>query len=155
MKFTIEYHTRWGENLVLRSAGKSWPMSYVPDGKWSVELPAEEFFDGEAEREYFYEVVCDGLSTRHEWRLHSLKAAEKREEIHDSWSDSPGWKGAGTAIPVFALRSEDDFGVGEFLDLKKMVDWAVLTGQTFLQLLPVNDTTMFGTLDDSYPYNAN
>ena len=155
MKFTIEYHTRWGENLVLRSAGKSWPMSYVPDGKWSVELPAEEFFDGEAEREYFYEVVCDGLSTRHEWRLHSLKAAEKREEILDSWSDSPGWKGAGTAIPVFALRSEDDFGVGEFLDLKKMVDWAVLTGQTFLQLLPVNDTTMFGTLDDSYPYNAN
>ena len=155
MKFTIEYHTRWGENLVLRSAGKSWPMSYVPDGKWSVELPAEEFFDGEAEREYFYEVVFDGLSTRHEWRLHSLKAAEKREEILDSWSDSPGWKGAGTAIPVFALRSEDDFGVGEFLDLKKMVDWAVLTGQTFLQLLPVNDTTMFGTLDDSYPYNAN
>ena len=155
MKFTIEYHTRWGENLVLRSAGKSWPMSYVPDGKWSVELPAEAFFDGEAEREYFYEVVCDGLSTRHEWRLHSLKAAEKREEILDSWSDSPGWKGAGTAIPVFALRSEDDFGVGEFLDLKKMVDWAVLTGQTFLQLLPVNDTTMFGTLDDSYPYNAN
>ena len=155
MKFTIEYHTRWGENLVLRSAGKSWPMSYVPDGKWSVELPAEEFFDGEAEREYFYEVVCDGLSTRHEWRLHSLKAAEKREEILDSWSDSPGWKGAGTAIPVFALRSEDDFGVGEFLDLKKMGDWAVLTGQTFLQLLPVNDTTMFGTLDDSYPYNAN
>ena len=155
MKFTVEYHTRWGENLVLRSAGKSWPMSYVPDGKWSVELPAEEFFDGEAEREYFYEVVCDGLSTRHEWRLHSLKAAEKREEILDSWSDSPGWKGAGTAIPVFALRSEDDFGVGEFLDLKKMVDWAVLTGQTFLQLLPVNDTTMFGTIDDSYPYNAN
>ena len=155
MKFTIEYHTRWGENLVLRSAGKSWPMSYVPDGKWSVELPAEEFFDGEAEREYFYEVVCDGLSTRHEWRLHSLKAAEKREEILDTWSDSPGWKGAGTAIPVFALRSEDDFGVGEFLDLKKMVDWAVLTGQTFLQLLPVNDTTMFGTIDDSYPYNAN
>ena len=155
MKFTIEYHTRWGENLVLRSAGKSWPMSYVPEGKWSVELPAEEFFDGEAEREYFYEVVCDGLSTRHEWRLHSLKAAEKKEEILDSWSDSPGWKGAGTAIPVFALRSEDDFGVGEFLDLKKMVDWAVLTGQTFLQLLPVNDTTMFGTLDDSYPYNAN
>ena len=155
MKFTIEYHTRWGENLVLRSAGKSWPMSYVPDGKWSVELPAEEFFNGEAEREYFYEVVFDGLSTRHEWRLHSLKAAEKREEILDSWSDSPGWKGAGTAIPVFALRSEDDFGVGEFLDLKKMVDWAVLTGQTFLQLLPVNDTTMFGTIDDSYPYNAN
>ena len=38
------------------------------------------------------------------------------------------WKGAGTAIPVFALRSADDFGVGEFYDLKKMVDWAASTG---------------------------
>ena len=65
------------------------------------------------------------------------------------------WKGAGTAIPVFSLRSEDDFGVGEFLDLKKMVDWAASTGQCVLQLLPVHDTTMYGTKEDSYPYNAN
>ncbi len=33
------------------------------------------------------------------------------------------WKGAGTAIPVFALRSDEDFGVGDFIDIKKMVDW--------------------------------
>ena len=65
------------------------------------------------------------------------------------------WRGAGTAIPVFSLRSEDDFGVGEFYDLKKMVDWAVETGQSVLQLLPINDTTMFGTWEDSYPYNPN
>ena len=65
------------------------------------------------------------------------------------------WKGAGTAIPVFALRSADDFGVGEFYDLKKMVDWAASTGQSFLQLLPINDTTMLHTWEDSYPYNPN
>lgn len=65
------------------------------------------------------------------------------------------WRGAGTAIPVFSLRSEDDFGVGEFLDLKKMIDWAAETGQCILQLLPINDTTMTGTWQDSYPYNAN
>lgn len=65
------------------------------------------------------------------------------------------WKGAGTAIPVFSLRSEDDFGVGEFYDLKKMVDWAASTGQSILQLLPINDTTMLGTWEDSYPYNPN
>ena len=65
------------------------------------------------------------------------------------------WRGAGTAIPVFSLRSGDDFGVGEFLDLKKMVDWAAQTGQCILQLLPVNDTTIKGTWEDSYPYNAN
>jgi 4-alpha-glucanotransferase len=65
------------------------------------------------------------------------------------------WKGAGTAIPVFSVRTEDDFGVGDFIDLKKMVDWCVLTGQKVLQLLPVNDTTMTGTWTDSYPYNSN
>ena len=65
------------------------------------------------------------------------------------------WKGAGTAIPVFSLRTEDDFGVGEFYDLKKMVDWAAETGQSILQLLPINDTTMLHTWEDSYPYNPN
>ena len=65
------------------------------------------------------------------------------------------WKGAGTAIPVFSLRTEADFGVGDFFDLMPMVDWAAATGQTFLQILPINDTTMTGTWTDSYPYNAN
>ena len=65
------------------------------------------------------------------------------------------WKGAGTAIPVFSLRTEDDFGVGEFYDLKKMVDWAAATGQSVLQLLPINATTMLHTWEDSYPYNPN
>lgn len=65
------------------------------------------------------------------------------------------WKGAGTAIPVFSIRTEEDFGVGDFMDLFKMVDWCKLTGQKILQLLPINDTTMTGTWTDSYPYNAN
>lgn len=65
------------------------------------------------------------------------------------------WKGAGTAIPVFSLRSDEDFGVGDFIDLKKMIDWCKATGQTFLQILPINDTTMTHTWQDSYPYNAN
>ncbi|MBQ7459602.1 MAG: 4-alpha-glucanotransferase [Bacteroidales bacterium] len=64
------------------------------------------------------------------------------------------WRGAGVAIPVFSLRSKDSFGVGEFHDIKKMVDWAVATGQNFIQLLPVNDTSMTGTWRDSYPYNS-
>ena len=65
------------------------------------------------------------------------------------------WRGAGTAIPVFSLRGESSFGVGEFNDLKKLADWAALTGQSVIQILPVNDTTMTGTWKDSYPYNAN
>ena len=65
------------------------------------------------------------------------------------------WKGAGTAIPVFSLRSDEDEGVGDFFDIKKMVDWCVVTGQKILQVLPVNDTTKTGTWTDSYPYSAN
>ena len=65
------------------------------------------------------------------------------------------WKGAGTAIPVFALRSFEDMGVGDFYDLKGMIDWAAATHQRVLQLLPINDTTMTHTWTDSYPYNAN
>ncbi len=65
------------------------------------------------------------------------------------------WKGAGVAIPVFSVRSDDDMGVGDFYDLMKMADWAVSTGQKFIQLLPINDTTMTHTWTDSYPYNAN
>lgn len=67
----------------------------------------------------------------------------------------PKWKGAGTAVPVFSLRSEESFGIGEFTDLKKMADWAAVTGQRVIQILPVNDTTMTHTWTDSYPYNAN
>ncbi|MBQ6690860.1 MAG: 4-alpha-glucanotransferase [Rikenellaceae bacterium] len=69
--------------------------------------------------------------------------------------DQPQWRGAGVAIPVFSLRSEQSFGVGEFNDLKLMVDWAAATGQSIIQILPVHDTTMTGTWQDSYPYNAN
>ncbi len=65
------------------------------------------------------------------------------------------WKGAGTAIPVFSIRSNEDAGVGDFYDIKKMVDWCVLTGQKILQVLPINDTTKTGTWVDSYPYSAN
>ena len=65
------------------------------------------------------------------------------------------WRGAGVAIPVFSLRSEEDFGVGEFYDIKMLVDWAAKTGQRFIQMLPINDTTMTHTWTDSYPYKAN
>ena len=64
------------------------------------------------------------------------------------------FKAAGVAVPVFSLRTEDGFGIGEFLDLKKMADWAALTGQKMIQTLPINDTTLTHTNRDSYPYNA-
>ena len=64
------------------------------------------------------------------------------------------WKGAGTVIPIFSLRSEGSFGVGDFGDLKKMIDWADKTQQRVIQVLPINDTNMTYTWQDSYPYNS-
>ena len=64
------------------------------------------------------------------------------------------WKGAGTVIPIFSLRSEGSFGVGDFGDLKMMVDWADKTNQRVIQVLPINDTNMTHTWQDSYPYNS-
>ncbi|WP_373802822.1 4-alpha-glucanotransferase, partial [Bacteroides heparinolyticus] len=66
----------------------------------------------------------------------------------------PAWKGSGVAVPVFSLRSEKSFGVGDFGDLKRMIDWAVATHQKAVQILPINDTTMTHTWTDSYPYNS-
>lgn len=71
-----------------------------------------------------------------------------------AYFDIPAWKGAGIAIPVFSLKSEKSFGVGDFGDLKRMVDWAVNTRQKVIQILPVNDTTMTHAWIDSYPYNS-
>ncbi len=65
------------------------------------------------------------------------------------------WRGAGVAIPLFSLRSDSSMGVGDFMDLKMMVDWAAMTGQKIIQILPINDSTMTHTWEDSYPYNAN
>ena len=75
-------------------------------------------------------------------------------ELQQSWFSIPLWKGAGTVIPVFSLRSEGSFGVGDFGDLKMMVDWCAKTGQNILQILPINDTTITHTWQDSYPYNS-
>ena len=51
------------------------------------------------------------------------------------------WRGAGVAVPVFSLRSEHSFGVGEFADLKRLADWGSKIGLKLIQLLPVNDTS--------------
>ncbi|KAL3533414.1 hypothetical protein ACH5RR_006935 [Cinchona calisaya] len=64
------------------------------------------------------------------------------------------WRGAGVAIPMFSIRSEEDLGVGEFLDLKLLVDWAVESGFHLVQLLPINDTSVHGMWWDSYPYSS-
>jgi len=61
---------------------------------------------------------------------------------------------AGTQVPVFSLRTRKSAGIGDFGDLKVMIDFVASTGQKVLQLLPINDTTITHTWTDSYPYSC-
>ena len=75
-------------------------------------------------------------------------------ELQEARFPLPQWKGAGVVIPIFSLRSEGSFGVGDFGDLKLMIDWATKTNMRFIQVLPINDTNITHTWQDSYPYNS-
>ncbi len=86
--------------------------------------------------------------------LYENASPEKLTIVSDGFAVLPNtsFKGAGVAIPVFSLRSENSFGVGEFADMKLLVDWAKQVGLKLLQILPVNDTSATHTYLDSYPY---
>jgi len=74
---------------------------------------------------------------------------------HDFMLNHPEqWKGGGVAVPVFSLRSQRSVGVGEFRDVKALVDLCEAAGLHMAQLLPINDTSVYMTYWDSYPYCA-
>jgi len=165
VKLSIEYYTRWGESLSVIAKDRKFPMNWEGNGLWSVTIPS---CTATLLSDYTYVVMKDGLIWRTEWKHHKSKPAP---EIRDVWIDCPypgcpfprehsaaifdrpGFRGAGTAVPIFSLRSADDFGIGDFRDLRPLVDWAAATGQCILQLLPINDTTRKGEWKDSYPYS--
>lgn len=131
----------------------------VAANHWQLTLDAQQFA-----KAYDYKfVTVDSNGKVEEWeggnnRL--LVVPELAEGVHyfapeiELYFSNIHPRVAGTAVPVFSLRSEGSQGVGDFGDLKKMVDWAVTTQQKALQILPINDTTITGTWVDSYPYNS-
>src|SRR6266513_3639380 len=62
---------------------------------------------------------------------------------------SPENKIAGVLVPLFALRRDDDLGIGDLGALREFIDWIAEIGLTLVQLLPVNETGA-----DNSPYNA-
>jgi 4-alpha-glucanotransferase len=168
MDFRIQYMTEWGESLAVVLGGRKYPMAWQDGGIWTVSVPD---CPAAALKDYTYVVLRDGLVWRTEWQHHHRSRIPAGRRCDDAWIDCPiagcpfprahqadlfdrpGFRGAGTAVPVFSLRTADDFGMGDFRDLRPLVDWAVATGQCIIQLLPVNDTTRRGEWEDSYPYS--
>jgi 4-alpha-glucanotransferase len=126
----------WTAKLDL--SGNNFPVAY----KYGIYNTAEKKF-----------VQYEGGNNR---LLHGDSAGKRLTILHDGFAHFPNntWKGAGVAIPVFSLRSKKSFGVGEFNDLKLLVDWAKTAGLKLIQILPVNDTIATRTWADSYPYAA-
>src|SRR6266511_6369625 len=62
---------------------------------------------------------------------------------------SPDKRIAGILVPLFALRGEQDLGIGDTAALREFIDWAAGIGFKLVQLLPINETGA-----DNSPYNA-
>lgn len=146
------------ESLGCWSADSALLMREVAANLWSVSLPiTDEYIE--------YKFVA----------VDSASGKIVRWEEGENHSVSLGWVGAhdnyllsecevlfggaeirvaGSAIPIFSLRSDGGCGVGDFGDLKKYIEWAAQTKQQAVQILPINDTTMSNTWQDSYPYNG-
>jgi len=58
---------------------------------------------------------------------------------HDKWQQISTKKRAGIAVPLFSIYSKNSIGIGEFPDIKLLIDWCTKTGLSILQLLPLNE----------------
>ena len=68
---------------------------------------------------------------------------------HPGLNLSPEKKIAGVLVPLFALRGENDLGIGDIGALREFIDWVAQIGFKLVQLLPINETGA-----DNSPYNA-
>lgn len=127
--------------------------------EWHIDLDASEI---SFPLEYKFLIYDDNHQPLYweedENRMLSLPPQEVGETVIVSGlyfrDNLPQWRCAGSVIPVFSLRSEKSFGVGDLGDLRLLVDWTKKTHQRIIQTLPMNDTTMTHTWVDSYPYSA-
>src|ERR1022692_706959 len=149
-----------GSGKVLKDWGTGSPLLMSLEGNWwvaKINLPKESF---PVTYKYGIYNVREIKFERFEDEGHSYAYGDAQKKkltiLHEGFAHLPNdtWHGAGVAIPVFSLRSKNSFGIGEFPDIKLLVDWAKKTGLKMIQLLPVNDTTATHSFLDSYPYAA-
>ena len=150
-----------GDGLGNWDTAKALLMTEHHFNEWVVDLDATQFTEGKIEFKFI------ALNTKNQqssvWeagynRTIELPQIEQREvvvyNLDQAFFPLYDVRLAGMLVPVFSLRSEGSFGVGDFGDLKKMVDLVCETGQRVLQILPVNDTTTTHSWTDSYPYSC-
>lgn len=149
------------EELGRWDLSKAKKLDCIDDGEWQIILDAKKL----PEQTHYKFVIMDDITGENvHWEDggNRILFAEKAQECDSVFVEMAllfhhynfSFKGIGTSIPVFSLKTDDSFGIGDFADLRKMIDWVALTNQHIIQLLPVNDTTTTKTWRDSYPYSA-
>ena len=150
-----------GDGLGNWNPDKAIELTQHNDNEWIVDLDANTLDSKEIEFKFF--IRDKRLDYKPVWEANSNRTVELIN-INDGDTvvyclpecgfDIYPLKLAGTQVPVFSLRSKESFGVGDFGDLRKMVDFISKTHQRVLQVLPINDTTITHTWTDSYPYSC-
>lgn len=135
-------------------------MKEVQPNVWHLTLDAATL---QAPFEYKFVAIQEKTGAVEKWEIHPNRDFPLRPllrgetflpmETEVFFEDTPH-RIAGCAIPVFSLRSEGSCGMGDFGDLKMLIDWAYETRMKAIQILPINDTTLTGKWTDSYPYNS-
>eukprot|EP01105_Mastigella_eilhardi_P007991 TRINITY_DN1975_c1_g1_i1.p1 TRINITY_DN1975_c1_g1~~TRINITY_DN1975_c1_g1_i1.p1 ORF type:complete len:957 (-),score=278.96 TRINITY_DN1975_c1_g1_i1:62-2878(-) len=146
----------WDKTKAIRMSDVTFPV-------WSAEVPLPPSADEKSETvSYKYGIMNSAtgkVETLEEGADRVLTVFGRAKHMHHHTDESFNypvgeWKGAGVALPVFSLRSDNDAGVGEFLDLLPFIDWASANRLSLLQILPINDTVARHSWTDSYPYAA-
>lgn len=138
---------------------KALPLDCVKEGEWQILLDTSKI---EQQVAYKFVIVNSANKSGVRWEDGENRVLNLNDNNDSVYLEMAIpfryynyiWKGTGVSIPVFSLLSKESFGIGDFNDLKKMIDLAEITDQHIIQLLPVNDTTTTKTWKDSYPYSA-
>ena len=150
-----------GDALGNWDASKAVPMTEHQFNEWVVDIDTSKFTDRKLEFKFIAVNTKNQSASLWETgynRTIELPLIEQKEVIvynlDQAFFPLYNVRLAGTLVPVFSLRSEGSFGVGDFGDLKSMINLVYATGQRVLQILPVNDTTTTHSWQDSYPYSC-
>ena len=139
---------------------KALPMTLHNYCEWAVDIDASQFHGEHIELKF---VVTNASGHMMMWecgynRCLTMPDMKKGETVvyglNQAFFEIWNRRLAGTLVPVFSLRTKTSAGIGDFGDLKMMIDLMANTGQRVLQLLPINDTTITHTWTDSYPYSC-
>ena len=142
-------------------AADALPMVEHDYNEWVAEVDAAWFADGKVEFKFVAvsaddptDIMWEEGYNREVWLPQMEEGDVVAYDLSQAFFAIYDTKVAGTLVPVFSLRSKTSFGVGDFGDLEKMVDFMCATGQKVLQVLPINDSTITHTWTDSYPYSC-